>query len=937
MQQGRTEETLVTTDRETTTISVPADNSAIKSQRDQISVFEEEKPYQLFSNSESATNIGESSQLRRSSRVSALNANRRIQRKEGNKIAFSTEASQVLTGSTEESSKMVQETAAMDVEIASPFLGEDQNPEQRVSTLKRRLKRKLSCGQALDQYDCKFGIRLDAQGDVVLMSDESEISSLNEADVGRLRVQYENVQKHEVSDEVQLQRDQQIRELEAILRIEEAKLLMMKKLRHSQLQHDEKKLESGASAASVRRLAPLQNSSGHAYAPKVAIAQNQLQREKNSTLSSNNQQKLSATSKLNGATAPQHMSGDKKGGIGASKSSGDSTGEMQGPVGTAAIGGIQLSTLPPQHLQVIQQLYERLSQNPHQMANLIKTLPPQTGQALTELLRQYAYAQASGAASQQATKSSQQQKQQQSTAPTSQSQIDAANKQARELTQQNISKARQQLRRELDQLVTKLPVPKAPLPDLSFVPNGGSNQPEFVYLLGLDLTVQRVLKDRQMFKKPYIPPYRCEECDTDFTPSWKAICGDNEEYHLYCERCVRLAQKRKVCLDYKALLNRAFQQIKEREKEFERHVVSGKFNVDPILPLPSSAVPTNVASAQKQSTTDGKLTKLQQQNNAPVTSVSSLNHPKDNAQPIAPPVQHLGTSQQSAALNLSKSASTGNASNVLSNSAKTAVQNQTKTGASTVCNASASTSSSKRGVTNARVAVNNPLSNTGTATSNAAAASAASNPLALLQQNPIFQQQIAAMAALSNSPILRQLGQLASNPVMLATLTQNPLVLQQLFAAMTAQHQQQQQHQQQRAAQHSTIASSAAVNVPSGAAHALAQIAQKSSQQIQQTQQQHHRASTVATSSSASHSSTHNSASNATMSAASNQQQQQSAHLANLAAATNPLLALQTQLAQNPQLFNQLSANPQFRQMMQMYFQQGKGGPTTSTSGSGKK
>ena len=80
----------------------------------------------------------------------------------------------------------------------------------------------------------------------------------------------------------------------------------------------------------------------------------------------------------------------------------------------------------------------------------------------------------------------------------SQAQIDTANKQARELTQQNITKSRQQLRRELDQLITKLPMPKAPATDLQFIPNG--NQPEFAYLLGLDLTVQRVLKDKQMFR-----------------------------------------------------------------------------------------------------------------------------------------------------------------------------------------------------------------------------------------------------------------------------------------------------------------------------------------------------------------------------------------------------------------------------------------------------
>ncbi|CAK5104418.1 unnamed protein product [Meloidogyne enterolobii] len=713
------------------------------------------------------------------------------------------------------------ESAAMDVEVASPFIGVDQNQEQRVSSLKRKLKRKLSCGQSLDQYDCKFGIRLDAQGDVVLMSDESEISSLDEADVGRLREHYENVQKHEVSEEVQLQRDQQIRELEAVLRIEEAKLLMMKKLRHSQLHHDEKMLDGGGNAASVRRLAPLQNSSGQAYKPKVAVAPNQ---HKKDTNSSNNQK---PTAKLNGATAPQHMS--------AAKNSVDATGGMQG-LANVAVGGIQLSTLPPQHLSVIQQLYERLSQNPQQMAGMIKTLPPQTGQALTELLRQYAVAQTTSAASQQTQKSSQQQKQQHSTtaAPTSQSHD------ARELTQQSISKARQQLRRELDQLIAKLPVPKAPLPDLSFIPNGGSNQPEFVYLLGLDLTVQRVLKDRQMFKF---------------------------EYHLYCERCVRLAQKRKVCLDYKALLNRAFQQIKEREKEFERHVASGKYNVDPVLPLPTATVPTGAVSAQKQSTTDSKLSKSQQQsNNASVTS-ASLTHQKDG---VAPSIQHLTSTQQATALNLSMAAAPANVPNTLANPAKT-VQNHAKTGVSTSGNSGASTSTSKRGVANTRTAntMSNAGNNTAAMASNAAAA--ASNPLAaVLQQNPLMQQHLAAMAA---SPIFRQLGNLASNPVMLAALSQNPMLVQ-LFAAMTAQHQQHQQQQQQQRAQ-PTIASTP-INVPSGAAHALAQIAQKSSQQLQQqTQQQHHRASTVTTSSTAPHSSTHHSASNVAASAASNQQQQQ--------------------------------------------------------------
>lgn len=66
------------------------------------------------------------------------------------------------------------------------------------------------------------------------------------------------------------------------------------------------------------------------------------------------------------------------------------------------------------------------------MGNLLKTLPPHTGHALAELLRQYATAHSTSATSQQSTKSSLPQKLQQSTTATSlasQSQLDSSNKQ----------------------------------------------------------------------------------------------------------------------------------------------------------------------------------------------------------------------------------------------------------------------------------------------------------------------------------------------------------------------------------------------------------------------------------------------------------------------------------------------------------------------------
>lgn len=51
---------------------------------------------------------------------------------------------------------------------------------------------RLLTGKELDQYDCKFGIKME-KDDVYFMSDESQISSLNEEEVDDLRKKYENV------------------------------------------------------------------------------------------------------------------------------------------------------------------------------------------------------------------------------------------------------------------------------------------------------------------------------------------------------------------------------------------------------------------------------------------------------------------------------------------------------------------------------------------------------------------------------------------------------------------------------------------------------------------------------------------------------------------------------------------------------------------------
>ena len=128
---------------------------------------------------------------------------------------------------------------------------------------------------------------------------------------------------------------------------------------------------------------------------------------------------------------------------------------------------------------------------------------------------------------------------------------------------QRANEARRRLRQHLDQQLLQIPHPKPVVNEINFIPNPTN---EFCYLVGLDLVVQRVLKDKNVFKKYEENPYVCEECGTDFTPSWKAIGQDENDLHLYCEACVRQAQKKKMKSDHTAVFKKAFAKIAEQEK-----------------------------------------------------------------------------------------------------------------------------------------------------------------------------------------------------------------------------------------------------------------------------------------------------------------------------------------------------------------------------------
>uniref|UniRef100_A0A1I7SH15 P66_CC domain-containing protein n=1 Tax=Bursaphelenchus xylophilus TaxID=6326 RepID=A0A1I7SH15_BURXY len=395
----------------------------------------------------------------------------------------------------------------------------------------KKKKRKLSGGANLDQYDCAFGIKVDEDGDVVAMTEDSELSSLNEEELKQVREKWEEYksQLEGMNDEKTRERELQTKELEAALRNEEALLAMLKKTRQKQLVA--KTLQTDPKLMSNIP----QNSTGAAYKPAMAAP---------------------IAAKLNGVAKPTRPAKPQKNGV---------------PV------------ITPSQQAVLQKLLESKQLRPEHIQQLATMAGPQFNAIIQQLAagqqkqqEQQREREAELAKKAELARKEQERKNAAAAAAAAALEAERQAKLSEQTQQQKINAARNQLRRHLEQHLLQLAPPKAPSNDMSFVPN--PSQPDFCYLLGLDLVVQRNLKDKTVFKKVEFEPYVCEECGTDFTPNWKAIAGDKGDLHVYCEQCVKQAQKRKVRNERTSLYKKVFQKIAEQEKEFERQVQAGKFN-----------------------------------------------------------------------------------------------------------------------------------------------------------------------------------------------------------------------------------------------------------------------------------------------------------------------------------------------------------------------
>ncbi|XP_075063858.1 transcriptional repressor p66-alpha isoform X4 [Mixophyes fleayi] len=77
------------------------------------------------------------------------------------------------------------------------------------------------------------------------------------------------------------------------------------------------------------------------------------------------------------------------------------------------------------------------------------------------------------------------------------------------------------LRKQLEKTLLEIPPPKPPAPELNFLPSAANN--EFIYLVGLEEVVQNLLETQGKSAPPASShePYSCAQCKTDFTSRWR--------------------------------------------------------------------------------------------------------------------------------------------------------------------------------------------------------------------------------------------------------------------------------------------------------------------------------------------------------------------------------------------------------------------------------
>nr|XP_020467945.1 transcriptional repressor p66-alpha isoform X2 [Monopterus albus] len=153
------------------------------------------------------------------------------------------------------------------------------------------------------------------------------------------------------------------------------------------------------------------------------------------------------------------------------------------------------------------------------------------------------------------------------------------------------------LRKQLEKTLLEIPPPKPPAPEFNFLPSAANN--EFIYLLGLEEVVQKLLEMHgrgnmgpaaamsSSFPKE---PYTCAQCKTDFTSRWRKEKAGT----ILCDQCMSSNQKKALKAEHTNRLKAAFVKALQQEQEIEQRILQqpASSSASPVSKTTSSSSPS---------------------------------------------------------------------------------------------------------------------------------------------------------------------------------------------------------------------------------------------------------------------------------------------------------------------------------------------------------
>ncbi|KAJ0058757.1 hypothetical protein NL108_000465 [Boleophthalmus pectinirostris] len=138
------------------------------------------------------------------------------------------------------------------------------------------------------------------------------------------------------------------------------------------------------------------------------------------------------------------------------------------------------------------------------------------------------------------------------------------------------------LRKQLEKTLLEIPPPKPPAPEFNFLPSAANN--EFIYLVGLEEVVQNLLdtfhKGKMGFtsSRPIVrDPFVCTQCKTDFTCRWRQDKAKGGV--VFCEDCMSSNQKKALKAEHTNRLKAAFVKALQQEQEIDQCIIQASSTV----------------------------------------------------------------------------------------------------------------------------------------------------------------------------------------------------------------------------------------------------------------------------------------------------------------------------------------------------------------------